>query len=61
MSSGLRAISLGAQSNPQTTEEEMKHVYKAVYVFLCSWEEDDLGVKDEVDRLQKVFYDFYGF
>ena len=45
MSSGPRAISLGAQSSPQTTEEEMNHFYKAVYVFLCSWEEDDLGSK----------------
>ncbi|KAI4197743.1 MAG: hypothetical protein LQ350_005718 [Teloschistes chrysophthalmus] len=35
--------------------------YKEVYVLLLSWEEDDLGVDAEIDDLEVVFRDIYGY
>lgn len=35
--------------------------YSAVNVLLLSWEEDDLEVITEVDRLHRVFEKLYGF
>lgn len=38
-----------------------KSRYQAVHVLLLSWDEDDLGVLRELDRLSRVFTDLYGF
>jgi hypothetical protein len=35
--------------------------YSQVLVLLLSWEHDDLGVRTEIDSLQKVFKDMYHF
>ncbi|KAL8992322.1 MAG: hypothetical protein Q9169_007189 [Polycauliona sp. 2 TL-2023] len=35
--------------------------YSAVYVLLLYWEDDDLGVVDEIDDLEAVFRDIYGY
>lgn len=35
--------------------------YREVYVLLLSWEDDDLGVRNEIRRLEAVFRDFYGY
>lgn len=35
--------------------------YSQVYVLLVSWEEDDLGVATEINRLGHVFQDRYHF
>ncbi|KAL8726167.1 MAG: hypothetical protein Q9166_006884 [cf. Caloplaca sp. 2 TL-2023] len=36
-------------------------LYCDVYVLLLSWEDDDLGVAAEIDDLEKVFRDIYGY
>ena len=35
--------------------------YREVHVLLLSWEDDNLGVKEEIDSLQRVFANFYHF
>jgi hypothetical protein len=35
--------------------------YAAVYVLLVSWEDDDLGVVTEVEKLAEIFSSDYGF
>ena len=38
-----------------------KSRYQAAHVLLLSWEDDDLGVLQQSDRLSGVFRDCYGF
>ena len=40
---------------------QIRHAYAAVYVLLLSWENDDLGVRTEIDQLASVFGEAYGF
>lgn len=37
------------------------HEYKAVYVLLIGWKEDDLGTERELRRLYNIFTTLYGF
>jgi len=39
----------------------MAYPYKEVHVLMLSWVEDDLGVLEEIQTLQRVFRELYHF
>lgn len=41
--------------------KQVQHPYSAVYVLLLSWKHDDLGVETDIQKLNVVFGEAYGF
>lgn len=44
-----------------STDQRVVHPYRAVYVLLASWQDDDLGVWTEIDKLEVLFSEAYGY
>lgn len=58
----LRVMSSDARSlSDLSMEGPTEHPYKSVFVLLCRWKDDDLGVRVESEQLDGVFSNVYGF
>lgn len=59
--SNLSTMKWSRSPSTQLRGSHVQHAYAAVYVLLLSWENDDLGVRTEIDQSASVFGQAYGY